>query len=195
MKKSLLTVVFALLCSATFAQSQSGFGIKGGLNYNSNGDYFESAEAIAQDPDGNAGFHLGVYYRFGKKIYVRPELMFTKTRSEYPEGQFDLNKLDLPVLVGIKVVGPLYLFAGPDFQYILNTKYEDITIDDIESDFTVGVHIGAGVNLGPVGVDLRYERGLSANEATFINDNVIGLPESRIDTRSSQLILSLSVKI
>ncbi len=195
MKKSLLTVVLAVICSATFAQSKSGFGIKGGLNYNANGDYLESAEAVAQDPDGNAGFHLGIYYRFGKKTYVRPELMFTKTRSEYPDGQFDLNKLDLPVLVGIKIVGPLYLFAGPDFQYILNTKYEDITIDDIESDFTVGIHFGAGVNLGPVGVDLRYERGLSSNEATFINDNIVGLPESRIDTRASQLILSLSVKI
>ena len=195
MKKLLLTVVFITSYAITFAQAGSGFGIKAGLNYNANGDYLESAQAVAEDPDRNVGFHIGVFYKLGKKIYFRPELMYTKTKSEYPDGDFDLSKLDVPALVGFKIIGPLHFLIGPDFQYILDTDFDGISIDDIENDFTVGIHLGVGVNLGILGVDLRYERGLSKNEATFINTNVISLPESRIDTRSDQIILSLSVKI
>jgi len=75
MKKTLLLAVFAFLSIAVFAQSDSGFGIKAGLNYNANGDYFESASDIAREPDRNIGFHAGV---FGKikilRLYIRPEL-------------------------------------------------------------------------------------------------------------------------
>lgn len=195
MKRTLLCAAFAASCFISTAQSDNGFGIKAGLNYNANGDYVESAQAAVQNPDRNVGYHFGVFYRLGKKVYFRPELMFTKTKSDYPDGEFDMSKLDLPALVGIKLIGPLHIFAGPDFQYILNTEYDGIKIEDIKNEFTVGVHFGVGVNLGPVGVDIRYERGLSENEATFINDNVVSLPESRIDTRSDQVILSLSLKI
>lgn len=196
MKKLLITAVFTAICTFTFAQSKSGFGIKGGLNYNANGDYIESAQAVAENPDRNVGYHIGIFYKLGGgSFYFKPEFMFTKTKSDYPEGEFDLSKLDLPALVGIRLVGPLSFFIGPDFQYILNTKFDGISINDIENDFTVGVHLGFGVNLGKLGVDVRYERGLSENEASFINTKVTSLPTSRIDTRSDQIILSLSVKI
>jgi len=196
MKKTLLLAVFAFLSIAVFAQSDSGFGIKAGLNYNANGDYFESASDIAREPDRNIGFHAGV---FGKikilRLYIRPELVYTKTKSDYEGGSFDLSKLDAPVLVGVKIVGPLHVFAGPAFQYILNSEFDDISIDDIENNFSVGAHLGAGVNLGKLGIDLRYERGFSDNEARFINTNITSLPNSRIDTRPEQVILSLSLKL
>ena len=190
--------VFLAICLIPFltqAQSDSGFGIKGGLNYNTNGDYFESIGAVAEDPDGNVGYHLGVFYRFGKRIYVRPELVFTRTKSGYSSGDFKMSKLDGPLLVGFKIIGPLHFFLGPSFQYILDTEFDGISIDDIENDFTFGLHIGAGVNLGKLGLDIRYERGFSSNEASFINDNLVTVGESRIDTRPSQLIVSLSVKL
>ena len=195
MKKTLLAVVLAAICTATFAQSDSGFGLKAGLNYNGNGDYLESAQAVAEDPDRNVGFHIGVFYKLGGKIFFKPELVYTKTKSEYSDGDFDLSKIDLPALVGFKIIGPLHLLAGPDFQYILNTEFDGIDIDDIKNDFTVGMHIGVGVNLGRIGADIRYERGLTDNEARFINTNITSLPESRLDTRPEQIILSVSVKI
>ena len=74
-------------------------------------------------------------------------------------------------------------------------KFEGISINDVESDFTVGLHLGAGVNLGKIGIDLRYERGFSDNEARFINTNITELGTSRVDTRPDQLILSLSLKL
>lgn len=188
-------MAFAIISIAAFAQKDSGFGLKGGLNYNANGNYFESAEDAANDPDRNIGYHIGVFGKFGDKVYFRPEVIYTKTKSDYNGDTFDMSKLDLPVLVGIKVIGPLHVFAGPAFQYILNSEFDGISVDRIENDFTVGLHIGAGVNLGKLGIDLRYERGFSENEARFINTNITSVEDSRIDTRPDQLILSLSLKL
>ena len=195
MKKTLLTLAIALLGTGLYAQTGPAFGIKAGLNYNANGDYFESAEAAAQDPGRNVGYHLGVFGKLGNRVYLRPELVFTRTKSEYDDGDFNMSKLDLPVLVGGKIIGPLHVFAGPAFQLILDTEFDGITIDDVENDFTVGLNIGAGLNLGRFGVDLRYERGFSENEATFINTNITNLEADRIDTRPDQLILSLSLAL
>lgn len=196
MKKTILVAFMALSGFYGVAQSDSGFGIKGGLNYNANGDYFESVGDAAKNPDRNVGYHVGIFGKFGaSKVYVRPELVYTKTKSDYDGADFDMSKLDVPVLLGINLIGPLHVFAGPSFQYILDTEFDGVTIDDVENDFSVGMNIGAGVNLGKLGIDLRYERGFSDNEATFVNTNNTNLGASRIDTRPDQLILSLSLAL
>lgn len=194
LRTTLLVAVFALIGATASAQNGSGFGIKGGLNYSANGNYFESAGDAARDPDRNIGYHIGLFGKIGDRFFFRPELMYTRTKSDYNGDKFDMSKLDAPMLVGIKVIGPLNVFAGPAFQYILDSEFEGIGINDIENDFSVGLHIGAGVNLGKLGIDLRYERGFSENEAKFVNTNITALPDSRLDTRPDQLILSLSVK-
>jgi len=71
----LFTLLIALISTATYAQTASGFGFKAGLNYNANGNYFESASNNAQHPDRNVGFHFGVFGKFGKELYFK-----TRTR-------------------------------------------------------------------------------------------------------------------
>ncbi|RNC80157.1 MAG: PorT family protein [Winogradskyella sp.] len=189
----ILTLAFSI---GSYAQSGSGFGIKAGLNYGGNGDYFQSISNNFENPDQNIGFHFGVFGKLGNKIYFRPELVYSKVKSDYDAGDFDMQKLDLPLLVGVKVLGPLNVFAGPSLQYILDTDdgFSALNISDIDNDFSVGLNFGIGINLNRLGIDLRYERGFSDNEATFIdNNNLISL--DRLDTRPEQLILSLSYKI
>ncbi|MDH3697309.1 MAG: PorT family protein [Flavobacteriaceae bacterium] len=195
MRKTLMSAVLALIATVTFAQSEPGIGIKAGLNYSANGDYFESISAAAQDPDRNVGFHIGLYGKLGRDLYFRPELVYTKTKSDYSGDVFDVSKLDAPLLVGTKVIGPLHVFGGPAFQYILNSDFDGISIDRVENDFTVGLNLGAGVNLGRLGVEIRYERGFSENEARFINTNITTIEDSRIDTRPDQLVLSVSISL
>ena len=197
MRKTLLTAVFALISIAAFSQKDLvEIGVKAGLNYSANGDYFESIGDAARDPDRNMGYHLGLFTKIGvNRIYFRPELMYTKTKSDYNGDKFDISKLDMPLLVGAKIIGPLHVFAGPSFQYILDTEFDGISIDDIENDFSVGANIGAGVDLGKLGIDIRYERGFNSNEATFINTNITNLGPSRVDARPDQLIVSLSLTL
>ncbi|MGS0524513.1 porin family protein [Zobellia nedashkovskayae] len=197
MRKTLLTAVFALVSIAAFSQKDLvEIGVKAGLNYSANGDYFESIGDAAKDPDRNIGYHVGLFSKIDlNRLYLRPELVYTKTKSDYNGDKFDISKLDLPLLVGIKVIGPLHVFAGPSFQYILDTEFDGISIDDIENDFSVGANIGAGVDLGKLGIDIRYERGFNSNEATFINTNITNLGPSRVDARPDQLIVSLSLTL
>ena len=135
MKKLICLVAILCISSNSWAQVGTSFGIKGGLNYNGNGDYFESIGATAENPDRNIGYHIGLFGKIGDNLYFRPELVYTRTKSDYNDGGFNMKKIDAPLLVGIKVIGPISVFAGPALQYILDSDFEGTSINDIESDF------------------------------------------------------------
>lgn len=204
MKKILLVAVVALIGTTAWAQNSTEYGIKAGISYNKNGDLVQETGNTGQDlvegADGKAGFHIGFWGKLDlPKIYLRPELLFSRTQSTYNiEGSkvnYNISRLDLPVLLGYKLIGPLHLFAGPAFQYILDNDLKDLEIEDIENDFTVGLNIGAGVNLGKLGFDIRYERGFSKNEANFISNNINNNISGRVDARPSQIIFSTSLQL
>ncbi len=203
MKKTLFIAVLALMGTAAYAQSGTGFGIKAGLSYNKNGDLIgtvaDTAQDIVEGAEGKTGFHFGFWGKLDfPKIYLRPEIVYSKTKSTYDvdgdSNDYDVSKLDVPVLLGYKLVGPLHIFAGPAFQYTLSNDLGDLEVADVESDFTVGLNAGVGVNLGKVGVDVRYERGFSENEAEFIGNNITDV-SGRVDSRPSQVIFALSLKL
>jgi hypothetical protein len=191
-KKLILLVALTTTCTLAFAQAGSSFGLKGGLNYNANGDYFESIEENVENPSRNVGYHIGLFGKIGNRLYVRPEVVYTSTKSEYDSGDFEMQKIDVPLLVGLKVLGPLSVFGGPSLQYILDSEFDGVTIENVENDFTVGLNFGAAINFNTFGIDLRYERGLNENEANFLDNNGVNVSD-RIDTRPDQLILGLSV--
>lgn len=197
MKKIILSIfALALISSTLTAQNGTSYGIKGGLNYNGNGDYFESIGSNAQNPDRNVGYHFGVFGKIGDQLYFKPELVYTHTKSDYDNEDFVMNKIDVPLLVGLKLLGPVSIFGGPALQYIVNSKFDGITIDDVENDFSVGLNFGIALNVQKIGIDLRYERGFSKNEANFMQNNGLDIfQSSRLDTRPEQLILSLSLAL
>ncbi|MEC7263547.1 MAG: outer membrane beta-barrel protein [Bacteroidota bacterium] len=203
MKKTLLVAALALMGATAFAQSGSGFGIKAGLSYNKNGDLISSVgdggQDIVEGAEGKAGYHFGFWGKLDfPKIYLRPELVYSKTKSSYEvdgdSQDYDISKLDMPVLLGYKLIGPLHIFAGPAFQYTLKNDLGDLEVEDVKNDFTVGLNAGVGVNLGNIGLDVRYERGFSENEAEFIGNNVTDI-SGRVDSRPSQVIFALSLKL
>ena len=203
MKNVILTAALALCSLAAFSQTGSGFGVKGGLNYNQNGDLSyqqveDAAVNITEGSDGKVGYHVGIFGKLAfSRLYLRPELVYTKTQSLYnieTDTKYDIAKLDLPVLFGVDIIGPLHIFAGPAFQYMLSNDLEDFNINDAEKDFTIGLHIGAGVNFGRFGFDIRYERGLSENEANFVGNNLTNI-SGRVDSRPSQVIFAVSLQL
>ncbi|GAA3580386.1 outer membrane beta-barrel protein [Snuella lapsa] len=185
-----ILLLLVAIPTSVISQTAHGFGFKAGLNYNANGDYFESIGSNAKHPDRNIGYNFGLFGKIGNQVYFKPEVVFTKTKSDYNDDSFSMQKLDAPLLVGLKVIGPVSVFGGPALQYILDTEFDGISINDIENEFSVGLNFGIGLNFKKIGLDVRYERGFSDNEASFLNNNNIGT--SRLDARPDQLILSLS---
>jgi len=192
MKRAFLGILF-LAVSFAHAQSDPGFGIKAGLNYGGTGDISDSAENAYQDPSSDIGYHVGVFGRTGEKLFLRPELVYTKLTTDYGAFDYNLDKIDLPLLLGVDILGPLNIKAGPSFQYITNNEIENgsFKISDVENDLTVGYQLGAGLNLGNLGIDVRYEGAFTDNTA-FREEasNNFG-----IDSRPSQWILSLSLAL
>ena len=172
---------------------QLEYGVKAGLNFNTNGDLTKVGNDISNiDPDSKTGFHIGVYAKTSgeSSLYLRPELIFTKTKSDYDGDDFDMSKLDLPILVGYEIFKPISIFAGPSLQYILNTDLKDAQLEDVKNDFSVGINIGAALEFDGFSVDIRYEKGLSENLANFA-----GISTDRLVTRPEQFIVSLSLKL
>ena len=180
--------------------AQSTYGIKGGFNYGATGEY-ENFSQVAGDAssveDGNnkTGYHLGIFGTLEfLGIFLQPELVYTSLNTEYDTFDYKIDKIDAPILLGINLLGPLDIKAGPSFQYMLNNKLENtsIEISEVENEITVGYQLGAGINLGRLGVDLRYEGAFNENNAfgDAAADN-----NFRIDSRPSQWILGISYNL
>lgn len=194
MKKLMFIAVFLFSSTGLMAQ-EADFGIKGGFNYGATGDLkMENASNDLGDiieGKEKSGYHIGLFSRFEiVGIFIQPELMFTRLNTEYENFDYKIDKIDAPILLGVNVIGPLNIKAGPSFQYIINNELEDTTlkIGDVEKDITVGYQVGAGINLGRLGFDVRYEGAFTENTA-FSED---AMENFSIDSRPSQWILSLS---
>jgi len=200
MKKVILMILLAFAFSQT-ATAQIDFGVKAGLNYNS-----ESIQSVSQDvftgAESKTGYHAGVWLRFKLPIigfYLRPELVYTNLENEllYKGSQttsYSFQKIDIPVLIGKKFFGIGNVFAGPSFQYLLKSDFSLNDISEVDTDgFSVGMQFGAGIELGNLGIDVRWERGLNTVESIFLN--VSTNTNVTFDTRVNQIIIGLSYKL
>ncbi len=197
--KKLMLIVLVLLGAQVWAQ-EAEFGIKGGFNYGATGDYEGPGDAIGDASTiikgkEKAGFHAGVYGQFEVVgIFLRPELLYTELNTEYKDFEYKMSKIDAPILLGVNILGPLNIKAGPSFQYIMKNELEgsNFEIGDVDKKITVGYELGLGVDLGRIGFDARYEGAFQENSAagqTAADYNF------KIDSRPSQWILSLSYEL
>jgi hypothetical protein len=127
-------------------------------------------------------------------IYLRPELQYTKVRSEFENNTIDNTRIELPVSVGITVLGPLSVFLGPTAYFNLSQKSAELNLDAIKNKTNLGMHIGTRVQLGPIGVDFRYEKGFSSVQSQLLSQ--AGVPTGgEIDIRANQFTLGISFKL
>lgn len=171
MKKIFLSALFMLSGAFAFGQVLPSvqFGIKGGANLSK----FSTEDTFSSD--NRAGYYAGLWARFGAAgIHLQPELYLsgkntTLVSNSGEENEVRFTSLDVPVLVGTKLgaagVG-LRLNTGPVFSFILDEKqkFGEAAGEIFRGNFkdqNISWQFGAGVDVGKLGVDLRYEKGLS----------------------------------
>jgi hypothetical protein len=189
MKKIIL--VSLTLLAASFTYAQLGFGIKAGWTMSKLStdieDYTEAAKS---------GFQLGGFIRIGDKLHLQPEAYFTtkssalkfdlthvdpndpqNTVTSSVEQNVKLNSIDVPVLVGFRVLKlaslDVHVQAGPIASIVVSKNFDisfdGVDVDDedspiIEDDFSNvnwGLQFGAGVDFLFLTADIRYELGLN----------------------------------
>lgn len=172
MKKYLISAA-ALLIISLGAQAQSStFGIKAGVNFSKiNTDNFNESTVT--------GYQAGLFARFGSSFYVQPEVYVASSGGKVNgnigtaayNGDIKFTTLNVPLLLG-KSFGDkslnFRLMVGPVYSYIMDQdKNLSANFSGAYADFgdyknsTLGYQAGAGVDIGPVTADVRYEGGLT----------------------------------
>lgn len=172
MKKISLSLL--LICCSFFAFSQVvpsfQFGLKGGMNLSK----FNTSNTFSSD--NQAGYYAGVWARIGALgLHLQPELYVSGKNttlvdpSTGAENKVKFTSIDVPVLVGTKLgaagVG-LRLNTGPVVSFVLSDdqSFSQAASSVFKGDFkgqSFAWQFGAGVDVGKLGFDLRYELGLS----------------------------------
>lgn len=169
----LLSCLFVAMSFASFAQLPSfNLGVKGGLNLATlkSDDFFGEENRL--------GYQFGVWARLGGAgFYVQPEAYLAGKGGKFDlsqdngvnaEGKVRFTTLDVPVLIGNKIGFDklnVRFMAGPVVSFILDDSFKSnfqnvADVNDYKNQ-TWGAQIGAGVDIGSLAVDLRYEAGLS----------------------------------
>lgn len=180
MKKIILFAAI-LLTSAVTAMAQLPnftFGIKAGANYSS----LKTTDDLT-DANSILGYQAGIFTRLGGAgLYLQPELYLGSKGNDFisfedqngneveAKGKVRFTTLDVPVLLGTKF-GPnklnFRLMAGPVLSFMVDknttfdSAYDGVSDFDDYKDQALGLQAGAGVDVGNLTVDLRYEAGLS----------------------------------
>ena len=204
MRKVFLTILTLTFINLSFSQT-ADFGVKAGLNYNFGGDLSEvipetgnNFENIITGADNKAGFHVGFWTKFRfAGLYVRPELVYTQINNSYDSSSpndldtdLKTKKIDVPVLIGAKLIGPLHIYGGPALQYITKSDLRSDIENVNTNDFSVGLQLGTGLELGRLGVDVRWEKGFSNDlDGRFLGTNI------NVDNRPNQIIFGLSYRL
>jgi len=206
--KKVLVAILLVVGMSQYAEAQLQIGIKAGVNYNSD-SFKDVSNDVFNGAESRTGYHAGIWFRAKLPVvglYLRPEIVYTElandvnyTRSMLvptapTKTDFTFRKIDVPVLLGKKIFGIGNVFAGPSFQYIMSSDFGISDLTEISTEeFSLGIQLGFGIEFGRLGVDVRWERSLSAAETTFV-DNAIN-SNVNFDTRVNQIIFGLAYRL
>lgn len=155
------TFTFAQKTSAS-SSSPVRFGLKAGLNISSLSD---------SDFNSKAGFYGGVFANIpvAQDFSFQPEVLYSGMGAKFKansDAKINLDYISVPLMLQYNALPNLYLEAGPQFSFLINSKlkYKSNSTDgkDIFKGFDFGLGIGAGYYFTDnIGVTARYVAGLT----------------------------------
>ncbi len=212
MKKLLLLLVLAAFGFHIQAQNFT-FGLKAGL---STGDVTPSklGSIILKSQydslglavnNANYGFHFGIFARIQlSALFIQPEAVFNSSKVDFNVRNLtggasidsirseSYQNLDVPVIVGAKYFGILRVGVGPVAHIHLTSSSDLLNYHGYGQMFmtaTYGYQAGVGLDLGHVGVDLRYE----GNFSNFGSQITFGGTPYQFSRTPERLIASLNI--
>lgn len=140
------------------------------------------------------GFEGGVYGKLTMHpFYIKPmvlasyqsgQLGFMHTDGSVQSSNFRDGKLEIPLLVGLKLIGPLNVEAGPVYNYLFMAS-NDASPDIHLQESGLGYRIGAGLDFGQLNLGLSYQ-GLT-NKSSGSSRTTFQSP--------TELILNLGIRL
>ncbi len=169
MKKLLITILLLTAAKANFAFGLS-YGVKAGLN-------FSNIYSTNLKTDFKQGYLVGAYAKFDVIVLaIQPELLFSN-RGYVESGiqEVNLNYIDMPILLRIKLLPFVSLDVGPQFSRLVSKDFNSIsnTITTVPTfnNSEVSAVFGASMNVWKLGASARYIVGLSELEKAITSKN------------------------
>ena len=186
MKNMMIALCMLTISYAANAQDDPAFrfGIKAGANLSN----INGSNDLSLSPGGNAfdfrdndnrslGFAGGVFFRFGKTLYIQPEILLSQKGGKFNvyedgvlnDGKVDVrfSNFDVPVLFGVRIAKFVRINVGPMASLRLNKNgkisdsFDDVTGENSGAEFknrlAFGYQAGVGLDLGRLSLDVRYE--------------------------------------
>ena len=162
---------------------RTGTNPNGSPTVNVDGQTFR--DNISESLRSKTGTSFGVYARFGKNLFLQPEVLYSTRAGSFNivrNGQSEsvtvkTTSFDVPVLLGLKG-GPIRVMAGPVVSFRIDdnqrlgsalSQYTNGSLNDAWSKAYYGYQVGGGLDLGSLGIDVRYEGNLT--DIAQINDS------------------------
>jgi hypothetical protein len=136
-------------------------------------DLTNTGNAFTNTIKGNniTGFETGLFERFNLgPVFIKPELLvgykggtatYYNSDGSVNNSKFNYGNIELPLLFGLRILGPIRIEAGPVYNWIYMTQFnEDNSIKVDPSG--LGYRVGANVEVGPINLGMAYQ-GLTNN--------------------------------
>lgn len=111
MKNCLVYLLLIIFIPIHKAQSQTDFGIKGGLNLT----FLKVVDAgFGDDPEMEVGYYAGVFtdFKVNTDLSIQPEVLYI--------GLNDFKFVNAPIYLKYEVANGLYILAGPSLNYFID---------------------------------------------------------------------------
>jgi hypothetical protein len=187
LKISLLALLFACFIPWTAkAQTSGSAGLVLGVSNESVRitHRFLGFETVYEGRE-NYGYAIGIYGQgwYGP-AYMRPELTYQfnggQIWDENSSNDFRIHKLEMPIMFGVKAVGPFCLELGPTLGYVLySTRVYDNNAMDLAK-LGIGYRLGVGLQFNRMFLNLAYQAavynaGEYSDRTTFREPYKVGL--------------------
>lgn len=216
--KPLFIVILLITFSFVNAQEYT-FGLKGGINFNNIGELYHNGNnsglGINVTPNDDTvysaekemGFQFGAFAMIAfNKFFIRPEVNFVSSKNNYPlafeTAYWTSTKIDVPLLLGYKIYGPVALYAGPSFANISDMKLDAVEQGSnypyVYKKSSTSINAGILAEYGRIGIDLRYQYGITKVEElrVDINRGIYGTNIAELlEYNPSQIQLSIHINI
>lgn len=170
-----LLAAIMFLTGVTLVSAQANFGefkwgLKGGANFANINNLEESIE----DKKGKVGITAGAFFKIPLNHYmsIRPELLFNMKGASFDvsgntpdpvRGKLRLNYVEVPLSLDFDLPFFIDFHAGVQGAFLIDKSFDNIEIDD---DFIqkgeFGFHVGGGIDLGNIGMHVRFQQSLTS---------------------------------
>lgn len=160
MKKTIISIVFLLMCTVLFAQNKVTFGLRGAAN-------FSNISNTELEP--KTGLYLGglVHIRFSDYYALQPELGYSNQGGDAPrglDGEVDVHYFSLAVTNNFFVKNSGFHFIiSPSLDFDIDDSPISIANNNNDNDLTfmdLAIGLGFGYQFkNGLSIDMRYKQG------------------------------------